>query len=177
MKVESSWYKAVAVDFGDAEIGEIYGNQDNIPGRKLVISASDLKEIKSKPGYKLRFRIKSAAGDTAKAEIDALIMPRDHIGRLMRHNITKIDLSVKVESEHKKYAVKVVAIVNKAENAYKTAIRKEIEDFIRKETAGKSLKDVVLDAMTNKLQNPLHKALNKIYPTKAVEIRMVEISS
>ena len=176
MKLESSWYKVTATDFGDAEMGESYGNSDNMINRRLVVNASDIKDVKSKPGYKVTFNVDSVSGDNAKASILSLIMPRDHISRLMRHKIAKIDVTVKTSLSGKKYAIKVIAIVNKAENKYKTAIRKEIDAFIKKETENKELKEVMLDAMGNKLQNPLHKALNKIYPTKAVEIRMIEPS-
>ncbi len=176
MNQPNSWYKVKAVDFDNAEIGNIYGNEANIQKRVLLINANNLPEVKTKPGFKLGFRLISSTENTANAQLEALVLSREQVGRMVRHNSSKIDVVRKIKIDEKEYAIKAVILINKAENKYKTAIRKEIDAFIKKETENKELKEVMLDAMGNKLQNPLHKALNKIYPTKAVEIRMIEPS-
>ncbi len=173
MNENNAWFKVLANDFENVEIGEIYGNENNINGRKIIYSASELKGLKSRSGYKLVFRVVSTDKKEAKGELESLILSREQVGRLIRHRSSKIDIVVPVEIEGKKYAVKLLCIINKAENRYKKFIRTETANFINNEVKDAKLKDLIVGAMTNGIQNKLHKNLNKIYPTKVAEIRAI----
>jgi Ribosomal S3Ae family. len=85
-----------------------------------------------------------------------------------------MDIVVPIEIEKKPYAIKVLCTINKTENKYKKAVRAEIKKFVEDETKDAKLKDIFIDAMTNKMQNKLHKILDKVYPTRVAEIRAIE---
>ncbi|MCL4391132.1 hypothetical protein M1112_00355, partial [Candidatus Parvarchaeota archaeon] len=61
MNQPNLWYKVKAQDFDNADIGSIYGNETNVMKRKLVINANNLPDIKTKPGFRLGFRIISSS--------------------------------------------------------------------------------------------------------------------
>ena len=174
MNQPNSWYKVKAVDFDNNEVGSIYGNETNIEKRVLFINANNIPEIKTKPGFKLGFRLISSTENTANAQLESLILSREQVGRMVRHNASKIEVVRKVKIDEKEYAIKTIVIISKAENKYKKFVRAETNEFIDNLAEKKSLKELVLDVLAGKIQNQLHKKLGKIYPTRATEIRMIE---
>ena len=174
MNQPNSWYKVKAVDFDNAEIGNVYGNEANIQKRVLFINANNIPEVKTKPGFKLGFRLVSSTENTANAQLESLILSREQVGRMVRHNSSKIDVVRKIKIDEKEYAIKAVILINKAENKYKKFVRAEANEFIDNLGEKKSLKELILEILSGKVQNQLHKKLSKIYPTKATEIRMIE---
>jgi ribosomal protein S3AE len=174
MNQPNSWYKVKAVDFDNAEIGSVYGNEANIPKRVLLINANNLPEIKTKPGFKLGFRLISSTENTANAQLESLVLSREQVSRMIRHNSSKIEVVRKIKIEEKEYAIKALILINKAENKYKKFVRAEANEFIDNLAESKNLKELALNVLAGKVQNQLHKKLNKIYPTRAVEIRMIE---
>ena len=174
MNQPNSWYKVKAIEFDNAEVGSVYGNETNIPNRIVLINANNLPEVKTKPGFKLGFRLISSTENTANAQLESLILSREQVGRMVRHNASKIEVVRKVKINEKEYAIKTVIIISKAENKYKKFVRAEANEFIDKLAENKSLKELILDALAGKIQNQLHKKLSKIYPTRATEVRMIE---
>ncbi len=139
-----------------------------------MVNANNLPDIKTKPGFKLGFRLISSTENTANAQLESLVLSREQVGRMVRHNSSKIEVVRKVELEEKEYAIKAVIIINKAENKYKKFVRAEANEFIDNLAEKKNLKELVLDVLAGKVQNQLHKKLSKIYPTRATEIRMIK---
>ena len=174
MNQPNSWYKVKAVDFDNAEIGSVYGNEANIQKRVLFVNANNLPEIKTKPGFKLGFRLISSTENTANAQLESMVLSREQVGRMVRHNSSKIDVVRKVKIDEKEYAIKALILINKAENKYKKFVRAEANEFIDSLGEKKNLKDLILEILAGKVQNQLHKKLSKIYPTRATEIRMIE---
>ncbi|MCL5101469.1 MAG: hypothetical protein M1348_02580 [Candidatus Parvarchaeota archaeon] len=174
MNEDKIWFKVVVPHFDNLSVGEIFGTETNVVGRKITYSASELRELKPKMGYKLVFKIASASNSECKADLDSLFLSREPLSRLVRHNISKMDIVVPIEIEKKPYAIKVLCTINKTENKYKKAVRAEIKKFVEDETKDAKLKDIFIDAMTNKMQNKLHKILDKVYPTRVAEIRAIE---
>jgi ribosomal protein S3AE len=174
MNQPNSWYKVKAVDFDNAEIGNVYGNETNMPNRLLFINANNLPEIKTKPGFKLGFRLMSSTENTANAQLESLVLSREQVGRMVRHNSSKLDVVRKVKINGKEYAIKTIIIISKAENKYRKFVRAEANEFIDSIADKKDLKELVLEVLAGKVQNQLHKKLSKIYPTRATEVRMIE---
>ena len=174
MNQPNSWYKVKAIEFDNAEIGSVYGNETNIPNRLIFVNANNLPDIKTKPGFKLGFRLISSTENTANAQLESLILSREQVGRMVRHNSSKLDVVRKIKINEKEYAIKTIVIISKAENKYKKFVRAEANDFIDGLADKKDLKELILDVLTGKPQNQLHKKLGKIYPTRATEVRMIE---
>ncbi len=174
MNQPNFWYKVKAVDFDNAEIGSVYGNETNISNRRIFVNANNLPDIKTKPGFKLGFRIVSSAENMANAQLESLILSREQVGRMVRHNGSKIEVVRKLVIGEKNYAIKAVIIINKAENRYRKFVREEANEFLDSIGDKKSLKELTLDVLAGKVQNQLHKRLSKIYPTRGTEIRMIE---
>ncbi len=174
MNQENLWFSVKADEFGGHVIGSIYGNNDNVVNRFISYNANDLPDIKGKYGFRVVFRVSSVEGPDAKAAVNSLILNREQVLKLVRHNTSKIEVVVKSEVEGKNYALKALAIINKTENRYKKAVRKELEENLLDEINKKPLKDLIGEIVTEKLQHSLQKKLTKIYPTRTVEIRALE---
>ncbi|MCL5420365.1 MAG: hypothetical protein M1284_01270 [Candidatus Parvarchaeota archaeon] len=174
MNQPNLWYKVKAQDFDNADIGSIYGNETNVMKRKLVINANNLPDIKTKPGFRLGFRIISSSENTADARLESLVLSREQVGRMIRHNSSKIEVVRRIKIKEEEYAIKTLVIISKAENRYKKFVREETNKFIDSVAGKDGLKELVLDVLAGKVQNQLHKKLSKIYPTRATEIRMIE---
>lgn len=173
MNEENSWFKVVVPHFENANIGEVYGTEENVIGRKIACNASEFKDLKPRIGYRLIFRIVSASESECKAEIDSVFLSREQTSRLVRHNVSKMDVVVPVTIEGKRYAIKVLCAISKAKNEYRKSVRREIHRFAEEAIKEAKIKDVVVNTITNKMQNELHKRLSKIYPTRAAEIRAI----
>jgi ribosomal protein S3AE len=173
MNENSAWFKVIAPNFDNIDIGDIFGTEDNLIGRRISYNASELKELKPRAGYRIIFKVTSVKDSECKAELDSLALSHEQISRLTRHNVSKIDMTVPVKLGEISYMVKLLCAINKAQNRYRKAVIAETRSFIESELKDAKLKDVFIDIITNKLQNKLHKKLNKIYPTRVAEIRMV----
>lgn len=174
MNENNAWFKVVVPSFDNVNVGETYGTSEHMIGRKIAYNASELKDLKPRAGYRLVFKISSVSESECKADIESLVLSREQISRLIRHNVSKLDIVVPIMIEDKPYSVKILCAISKAENKYKKAVQREVKDFIEGEVKDAKLKDLLIEAMTNKMQNKLHKKLNKIYPTKVAEIRAIE---
>lgn len=174
MNENNAWFKVVVPHFDNISVGEIFGTEENVIGRRIAYNASEFKELKPKMGYKLIFKIATVSSLECKAELDSLLLSREQLSRLVRHNVSKMDVVIPVTIEDKPYAVKVLCAINKTENKYKKAVKVEIKNFVESEVKDAKLKDVFIEAMTNRMQNKLHKKLSKIYPTRVAEIRAIE---
>ncbi|MCL5009728.1 MAG: hypothetical protein M1433_01990 [Candidatus Parvarchaeota archaeon] len=173
MNENSAWFKVVSRDFENSEIGDIYGTETNLIGRKIAYSASELKDLRTRSGYRLIFKVSAVKKGEAETELDSLVLSREQVGRLVRHRSSKMDIVVPVVIDGKNYAVKLMCAINKAENKYKKAVREETTTFIKEEAKDVKLKDFIIGALTNSIQNKLHKKLSKIYPTRVAEIRAI----
>ncbi len=174
MNQENVWYNVKAHEFGDHIIGSIYGNSDNIIKRSVSYNANDLPDLKGKSGFKVVFSVSSVDGNEAKADAKSLLLAREQVLRMVRHNTAKIEVVLKSDVDGKNYALKALAVINKTGNRHKKLVRKELEEKLADEIDKKPLRELIDDIVTEKLQRSLVKKLNKIYPTRAVEIRALE---
>jgi ribosomal protein S3AE len=173
MNESNLWFSISASELENAHVGDVLGTAENVVGRKIAVSALQITTVRAKPGYKIIFSINEASNSEGKASIHSIRMSREQINRMVRHNISKMDIVVPVKVEGRSYAVKVVCVINKAKNRYKKAIRNEVKELLTKEAKDISVKDMFINALTNKTQNSMHKAVTKIYPTRAIEVRAI----
>jgi ribosomal protein S3AE len=97
MNQPNLWYKVKAIDFDNADIGSIYGNETNAINRKILVNAGNIPDIKTKQGFKLGFRVISSAENTANAQLESLVLSKDQVGRMVRHNSSKLDVVRKAQ--------------------------------------------------------------------------------
>lgn len=175
MNEANAWFKISCPEFDNMHLGDVFGNSVNVIGRKISLNATELKELKPRFGYKLVFRISKLAGEgSCDASLEGIVLSRESISRMVRHNIAKSDIVVPLPFGDKKYAVKVIYIVNKNKRKYRRFADEEVRKSLEKESANTTLKDFVVEVLTNKLQARLLKKLDKIYPTRSLEVRMIE---
>ena len=175
MKVNYSWYKVVYPDMDNFVIGEVYGSNESVLGKTVKIAASNIKDVKQRFGYKLQFRIVDIKDqNTCVADIDSIVMMREWVGRLVRHNIRKIDVVVKVSVEGKPFKIKYICIINKTNRRYSKLITDQISKITEDKIKDYKLKDLVMDILNGKLQIEIQKKLNKFYPVRNFEVRMLE---
>ncbi len=175
MKINYSWYKVVYPEMNDFFIGEVYGSNDSVIGKTVKISASNIKDVKQRFGYKIQFRIIGVRDqNTCVADIDSIIMMREWIGRLVRHNIRKMDVVVPISVEGKPFKIKYICIISKTNRRYSKLILDQIAKLTEEKVKGYKLKDLVMEILNGKLQIEIQKKLNKVYPIRNFEVRMFE---
>ncbi len=174
MKADQMWFDVVAPEFNNLNIGSIYGTESNVVGRKIKIQTTEIKELKQRAGYSLTFVINEVAEkNTCKAAIETLELSREQLSKFVKHGIRKIDLSFKINLGGKDYAIKIVFSIRKTYHRYITYIVKTLEQIINEKIKDYDLKKLIVSIMDEKIQTDIKKELNKIYPIKALEIRMV----
>ena len=109
MKLEQNWMDVVAPEFNNLNIGTIYGAPSNSVGRKIKIQTTAIKDLKPRAGYSLTFLIYDVdENKICKAKIERLSLSREQLSKFVRHEIRKIDTSVKAKIGDKDYLIKVV---------------------------------------------------------------------
>lgn len=175
MKANYIWYKVVYPDMGDFLVGEVYGSADSLAGKRVSISASSIKDVKQRFGYKLEFVITGIKDQsTCTADVDSLVMMREWISRIVRHNIHKIDMVIPISVGGRQFKIKYLCVISKADRRHSKLLMEEMSRLTAEGLKDYKLKDLVADILNGRIQAEIRKKLNKIYPVRGFEVRMLE---
>lgn len=172
MKVERKWMPVIATEYNNAQIGEVYGNDVEVKDRVMVVYSGEIG-YKNK-NYKIYFRINDANQNEAFAKIDKIELLRDYISRIIRKGVTKRDVVRPVEIEGKPYYIKILVLINKTNRRMASLETHETVKFIEEFFKNKPMKQITDEVIEGKAKEELFNRLNKIYPVKEVEVRMIE---
>jgi len=176
---KKEWYPIIAPKvFQNAVLGEttVYEPQQMM-GKGLSMNLMSLTNDSKRQNININFEVVDVQNGRGIANVVGYGMVQSSIRRLMRRNIERMDMSFLCRtSDNRDLRVKPLLITRSATKGSVVAkIRRTAQDFIAKYIGSASYDSLINDLVAQKLQASLRKEINKIYPLKVCEIRLMEI--
>ena len=173
------WYELIAPRlFNEQVLGEtLSAEPEQVIGRAATINLMNLTKDIKKQNINVTFRVQEVTGLKAHTDlIEYHIIPTS-IKRLVRKGKEKVEDSfLAVTKDNRTVRVKPLIIcrsntVRSVSTDVKEATRKMTEEILKQIDYYQFIKDII----TQKFQRALRQQVNKIYPVKIVDIRMIKL--
>ncbi|MEM5799667.1 MAG: hypothetical protein QXZ43_03305 [Candidatus Aenigmatarchaeota archaeon] len=173
------WFTIIAPKmFQEKILGETPGDDvKKVIGRIIEVPLVMITNDMSKYYLKAKMKIVKIDGLKAYTDLAGLECLRDHIARMIRYRITRIDTVQRLETKDgKKVAVKSVIVTNRrVTRGIEKEIKKYVEDIIAKTVSENTLDDFLTKVLKDSIKQKIMKEGSKIYPLRFFEIRKLEI--
>lgn len=175
---KKKWYSIMAPEFlGGKKVAETLSLKDKtLIGRVLVLPLSEITGSFRDFKVKVKMRITEVRDNEAHTEYVGQELLRDQILRTIRRWSSRIDSNDKVKlKDSKDYRIKSLTVTRRrVKTSVKDEIRHAVSDGIKEYAGSRSTDQIVMDVNSSKLQKTIENNVKKIYPIRAVEIRMIE---
>jgi small subunit ribosomal protein S3Ae len=175
---QKKWYRVVAPQqFGSRQLGETMAlEEDMLRGRTVKVSLSLVTGDAKKQSTNAIFEIKEVKNGVAETVLKAMEIAPSSIRRLVRKGKNRIDLSfICATKDGVVCRIKPFVVTrSKVGGLLLTKMRKLLEDVVRVEAHKETFDNFVYDVITGKVQRAIKQRLNKIYPLKICEVRVLE---
>ena len=164
--------------FKNIVIGKTLASDPNsLIGRTLVVNLMSLTDNVKSQSINVKFRINKVEKDNAHAIIIGYEMVPPSVKRVVRRGRDRIDLSSScITSDKIKVRVKPLLITkSKSKGSVLTTLRRTTSKLLKKYISSKKYNEFVKELINHKLQDNIKSQLNKIYPLRICEIRVMEI--
>lgn len=164
--------------FKNIVIGKTLASDPNsLIGRTLVVNLMSLTDNVKSQSINVKFRINKVEKDNAHAIIIGYEMVPPSVKRVVRRGRDRIDLSFScITSDKIKVRVKPLLITkSKSKGSVLTTLRQTTSKLLKKYISSKKYNEFVKELINHKLQDNIKSQLNKIYPLRICEIRVMEI--
>jgi small subunit ribosomal protein S3Ae len=164
--------------FNEIEIGETpSADPNNLIGRTSEVTVQDLTGDFSKMHIKLKFKIASIDGHSAKTTFIGHDLTSDYVRRLTRRKKTKTDHVVDVVTKDGfTIRIKPMSIAEKRiQTAQEEAMRSIMGETLVKMGTEKSLSEIVKMIVSGEMAKELARACRCVIPVKRIEVRKSEI--
>lgn len=172
------WYTLVAPKlFSNKVLGETpVGDPKTVQNRTVTLSLTNVINDPSKYYFKITFKVKEVKDGKALTEFWKLECLRDYISRMVRHGLLRMDNVNDVKTKDDvQLRVKTVALTSrKAKKEVEVAIRKYIDEQIKKKVSSLTLDDFLKKAINDKIKRSIIEEGSKIYPIYKFELRKIE---
>ncbi len=172
------WYQIVAPKFfGDFVIGETLAfNSEQLKGRVIETSLSDLTGDVNKYYIKLFFKVENVNGSSAVTQFVGHDCTRDFIARIVQSRTTRIDTNDTIDLKDKKMIVKCIAITNrKVSGQLESKIRKLVSQLVISELSKMKTEEFIREMIDGTIQQRIRKSVSKVYPLRFFEFRRTEM--
>lgn len=173
------WYELIAPRlFNEQVLGETFGAEpQSIVGRNTTLNLMNLTRDIKKQNTNVTFRIREVQGQKAHTDLVALYIIPTTIKRLVRKGKEKIEDSFLATTKDKRIVRIKPLIICRSTTA--RSVSTDIREASQKMTH-EILKQIdyyqfIKDIITQKFQRALRQQMNKIYPIKIVDIRMIRL--
>ncbi|MBU0536086.1 MAG: hypothetical protein KKE20_03920 [Nanoarchaeota archaeon] len=171
------WHRILAPKiFNEQMIGETPSIDPNILlGRTVSVNLMSLTRDMKKQNINIIFEVKRVMGDTAFTEVKKFEIVPSSIRRFVRRGKQRIDDSFSaMTSNNRKVRIKPLIITkNLVTSSVSNAMRKKAKEMFVSRIRKLSSDILVQDIVSNRLQREIKNDLNKIYPLRICEIRML----
>ncbi len=174
---KKKWYPIYGPKlFGNELIGESHvADPENLKGKYIHANLSTILNNMKRQNTTITLRVKEVKDGKGFTEIIGLELVQTYVKRLVRRNRSKIDDSFVVKTkEGTLVRVKPLIITNS--NCVKSVqkqIRAETKKFITERFSNQFFINCIDDVLSFRLQKSLKELLNKIFPIRSVEIRVI----
>lgn len=173
------WFQILASPiFNSKLIGETLAYEPkDIIGRTASVSMMNLTGDVKRQNINVTFEVFDVKDEKALTQIKKFEMTPSSVRRLVRKGKDKIDMSFVCETADKKYVrIKPIFFTIKSTGGTQLALlRKTVENSIAYAVGKMNYEDLIRDILQYKLQRDVKSKLNKIYPIKTFEIRVLEL--
>jgi len=178
---KKQWYSILAPKlFRNVVLGEtlVYDPQKMV-GKGITQNLMNLANDVKRQNINVNFKIVNVENGKAHTNMIGYNMVQSSVKRLVRRNITKIDMSFScTTSDKKNIRLKPILITRSAINGSISAkIRKNAEEFLTKSIGSMSYDEFTNDLISHNLQSALKAHLKKVYPLRICEIRSMSIEN
>lgn len=169
------WYDIIAPPmFGSTKIGETMATEpEQIEGRVLETTLSDLTDDFSKSHVKLRFKLKGVQDGQISTEFVGHALSREYIRSQVRRRVTKVDCITDIASrDGRKLRVKAMAIsLNRVRDSHIHSIHLRMEKTIKDKSRKLEFDQLVQELVLGKLASDIYKEVKEICPIRRVEVQ------
>jgi small subunit ribosomal protein S3Ae len=178
---KKQWYNIIAPNEFDRKLlGETVAEKPKtLLGRIVKVDLGQLTGHRQKRHIRVLFKVVKVEGNNASCEVIGHGISHGFLNRLVRRRMSKIDLVQTVKtSDEKNFKIKAVALsVRKLNRKQETAIRKKMEEMLKKSAQKKPFSQFSQEVIFGVVSSKLFKQLTKVAPLKRVEIiksRLIE---
>ena len=180
-RVGKKWFTIVAPkEFNNNVVGETMAiDKENLLGRVISAHLSDVSGDVTKRHIKLRLKISSVDGEKAKTKIVGYEVSKPFLQRMIRRRSTRVDNHIDaVLKDGTPVRIKGIAsTVFKTNVSQRSALVHALKEQMEDKLTNFDLPGLIMALSTTKPQKEISKAMKKVYPTKFVDVRKIEILS
>ncbi|MCK5233605.1 MAG: hypothetical protein KAJ91_02195 [Candidatus Aenigmarchaeota archaeon] len=174
---KKNWYPVISPSaFGEKEIASVAAvKPETLVGRKLSVTLSDLTGNFRDYRTKIKLKIVGMEGGKARTAYAGQEMVREQVARLVRRWSSRIDnVEPVILADKSSVVVKTLTVSRRRVNtSVKKDLRALISQKIHEQAAKTNLDDFVKEVNTGVFSKAVYSGLSKVYPVRAVEVRMV----
>lgn len=176
---KKKWYRVLAPDtFRSAVIGETpVFEESQLIGRSIKVNLGRMMQDMKKQNINVTFEINRTQGGVCYTCLKKYQVLPSTVKRNVRRGTDRIDDSFMTSTKDKKL-IKIKPFLltrSSVNNSVKTALRKAAKQFLVNQARNLSYDILVSNIISYKLQKEMRMLLQKIYPLKNCEIRMLSL--
>lgn len=172
-----TWFDIISPkEFGEKELGETPANEaDEVIGRSIQVSGSEVAEGKRLNHVKLTFEISDVTGNKARTKLIGYDVIRSFIRSIVRRRRKRIDFVKNYELEGRKVRMKALAMTaGKCYANQEKNIRKTLEATLDEMVHGKTIGEVITMVLNREIQDAIKERTKKVFPISSIEIRKID---
>ncbi|MFH1182594.1 MAG: hypothetical protein V1702_06565 [Candidatus Woesearchaeota archaeon] len=175
---KKKWYGLYSKLFNNAFLGETMATEDKeLVGRAVTVNLATLSGDIKRQAVSVGLVVSSVQDGKAYADVVKYLTSPASIRRLVRRNVERVDTIVTCPTkEGVMVNIKIFILAkSKTTGSVSKALQNECRSLMVNEVAKLDYPEFVWSLIEHRIQSDLKKALGKIYPLKALEVKMFEV--
>ena len=177
-KGRKKWYTITASsNFNDRPLGETVSYEpEKLVGRVVSVNLSNLTGNLKAQNIKVSFRVKEIKDNQAVTEFIGYEMSQSYIKRVVRAGRDRVDLSFSGKTKDGVNVIVKPFLLTKfnTHRSIKTALKEKCKLFFDKYLSETDYPTLISQLISNKINQDMREALNKVYPLGNVEVRAMK---
>ncbi|VVB76234.1 30S ribosomal protein S3Ae [Candidatus Tiddalikarchaeum anstoanum] len=174
---KKKFFEVVAPEFlKGTTIGEALSETtEGLIGKTIVSTAGEVLG-NAKKYINIRFKISEVKTSVAHTVVDSITVSAPYIQRKVKHD-SKVDTKcVGVSKDGKKVGLLISAIAQgRCFTTAKSELRKVLQRLGNEAIKNTNSDALIIDLLSNMIQNDIRKQLHKIYPVRSVELEKITL--
>lgn len=176
---KKKWYEILAPPaFSEKLLGETNVEApDQLVGKVVSVNMMHIVGSPRKQNFRMKFIVTEVTDNKGKTKPIMIQMLNSGIRRLIKSGKERIDASFTARSKDGILLrfKPLLVTKDKTSNSILTDVQKKLREHITEFASGQDYESIFVSVSQSALQKELKAVLDKIYPIKLVEIRMLEV--
>ena len=163
---------------GESAIGEIPANDEKgVMGRLIKVSMSWITHRPEHSFMLVGLRVKQVNGNSANTGLDYIEQTYSYMHSLVRRHSSAIDtVSRLADKNGNGFTLKLLAVTaDKIRTPKKTAIRKEIEEYVKEFASSHTVEEFLNAILSNAFQGEAVRRVSNIAHLSRLELKKIEL--